>query len=250
MTVIALYNIKGGVGKTASAVNFSFLAAEEGFKTLLCDFDPQAAASFYFNKTTKKKADTQKMIEGSSNITTLIRKTDYDNLHILPSDISYRNMDLLLDDVNKSKKRVKELLKELKNDYDVIFIDSPPNISLVSENIFNAADYLLIPTIPTVLSLRTYTELLDFLKNHDKKHGELIPFFSMVESRKRLHKDSMEQFRLEIKNTCRNKIPSLSDIERMGITQKPVTSYRKSSRAAKAYAELWQEIKLKVKLED
>jgi len=245
MKIIGVYNIKGGVGKTAAAVNFSYLAAEEGKKTLLCDFDPQAAATFYF-KVNDSESSSKHLLKGKSDLTEMIRETEYENLDILPADFSYRNLDIMLDDLNNSKKKLDSLLRPLKDDYDFVFIDCPPSISLVSENIFNAVDFLLVPTVPTTLSLRTYDEIINFFEKSKLDSGMIIPFFSMVERRKNMHLESMDSFSKTAKRVCKNYIPYQSDVEKMGIHQEPVCYTKPNSIASRSFKLVWSEIKRKI----
>ena len=160
MKVIALYNIKGGVGKTAACVNLAYSCAKCGMKTLLWDLDSQGAASYYFNVKPEVKGGTKKLFKTKA-IDELVKETDIEFLDLLPADFSYRHMDLFLDGEKKPKKRMSEFLSRFEDDYDVLFLDCPPSFSLVSENIFNSADVMLVPIIPTTLSLRTYEQILD-----------------------------------------------------------------------------------------
>jgi chromosome partitioning protein len=109
----------------------------------------------------------------------------------LPADFSYRHMDLFLDSEKKPKKRMSEFLSRFEDDYDVIFLDCPPSFSLVSENVFNSSDIMLVPLIPTTLSLRTYDQILDYVDEHKKLALKIMPFFSMVDKRKKLHLETL-----------------------------------------------------------
>lgn len=242
MKTIAVYNIKGGVGKTAAAVNLSYFAAKEGVRTLIWDLDPQGAASFYFKVKPKVKGGTKKLIK-AKELENLIKETEIENLDILPADFSYRHMDIDLDDTKKSKQRISLLLEQVKDDYDLIFLDAPPNISLVSENIFYAANYMVIPVIPTTLSLRTYDQIVKYFLEHELKDVTLLPFFSMADRRKNMHKDIMSQGEHLMDNCLKNVIPYASTVENMGLYRQPVGEYASRSIAARAYRELWEEIK-------
>jgi len=235
----AVYNIKGGVGKTATATNISYLSAKEGKRTLIWDLDPQGAASFYFKTKPKVKGGGKGVIK-AKELDDLIKSTDFENLDILPADFSYRNLDLSLSESKKSKKRISMLLDELEGEYDIVILDAPPNISLVSENIFYAVDYLIIPAIPTILSLRTLEQIERYLKENEIKHLTLLPFFSMVDRRKNMHKQTIIA---EKERMLLNLIPYSSAVENMGTFQKPVGEFAQSSAAAKAYEDLWLEIK-------
>jgi chromosome partitioning protein len=242
MKTIGIYNIKGGVGKTAASVNLSYLASRDGYKTLLWDLDPQGSSTFYFNKKQGIDTSTKKVITGKSPLEEIIIKTDYPKLSMIPSDFSFRNMDIKLDDVKHPKKRLADILSELKNEFDLVFLDCPPGISLLSENVFHAAGIILVPTIPTPLSQRTYGQIINFFVENDIPIKNIMPFFSMVEIRKNIHKQSIEELSKNIPNIFKTFIPYLSDVEKMGIFKKPVPVFKPSSKAAAAYIELWKEI--------
>ncbi len=242
MKIVASYNIKGGIGKTAATVNLAYLAAYEGARTLVWDLDPQGAASFYFRIKPKVKKGGKGLLTGKQTLENAIKGTDYQYLDLVPSDFSYRNLDLELDDFKKSGTRIRKLLKPLACAYDYIFLDCPPSISLVSENTLIAADTIIVPTIPTTLSLRTLDQILEFCNAMNIADTKIMAFFSMADGRKKLHKQIIENppQNVRVLKTC---IPYASDVEQMGIYRQPVPVFAKHSRAGKAYQALWDEIK-------
>jgi cellulose biosynthesis protein BcsQ len=248
MKVFACYNIKGGVGKTATTVNLAYLASQEGARTLIWDLDPQGAASFYLRIKPKIKGGTKALVKQKKEMDEFIKGSDYENLDLLPADFSYRNMDLILEDSKKPLRRLRKILKPLADEYDLLFLDCPPSISLVSENVFNAAHALLIPTIPTVLSLRTLQQIEDFFAKEHLNLNRLMPFFSMVDMRKSLHKDIVENPPQGQVPFLQNYIPYASEVEQMGLHRAAVSAYAGKSRSAAAYEQLWQEIKSRVQL--
>ena len=141
-----------------------------------------------------------------------------------------------------------EFLSGFEDDYDVLFLDCPPSFSLVSENIFNSADVMLVPLIPTTLSLRTYNQILDYVGEHKKLSLQLMPFFSMVDRRKKLHQEITDDIQNNIKGALRTSIPYLSIIENMGIRRAPVGLFAPNSHAAISFDQLWTEIVLRAKL--
>ncbi|ALP52029.1 hypothetical protein Tel_02115 [Candidatus Tenderia electrophaga] len=241
MKTIALYNIKGGVGKTASAVNLAYLSARSGYRTLLWDMDPQAAASYYFRIKAKVKGGVDRLVKPKGDLDDHIKGTDYAMLDLLPADFSSRNLDLILEARKHPTRRIAKLLQALSDDYDLVFIDCAPSISLVSENIFRAADMLLIPTIPTTLSLRTLKQIYDHFRNEDLPTDRLHPFFSMVDRRRQMHRLIIEQPPQTLTLFLSARIPYISEIERMGVARQPAC-IAPASRAAQAYGALWQEL--------
>ncbi|MES9976355.1 MAG: ParA family protein, partial [Candidatus Thiodiazotropha sp.] len=136
--------------------------------------------------------------------------------------------------------------RPLSKTYDYVFLDCPPSISLVSENIFRAAEGLLLPLIPTTLSMRTYDQLLDFLQGHRITGLKLMPFFSMVDRRKRMHLDIMENFPDAQGELLKAQIPYASDVERMGIHRMPVQAFSPNCFAASAYQALWMDVQTRL----
>ena len=242
MNVLAVYSIKGGVGKTASAVNLAYLAAGNGYKTLVWDLDPQGASSYYFRIKPKVKGGSKELIAGKRELDGLIKGTDFENLDLLPADFSFRNLDLVLDGKKKPSQQLKKLLEPLSQEYDFIFLDCPPNISLLSEAVFKAANILLSPIIPTTLSLRTHEQLKKFIEHEGLNKLVLMPFFSMADRRKKMHRDIMSRLFEIYPEILTSAILYSSDIERMGLERMPLGGYVKKSQSIIAYEALWQEI--------
>jgi len=242
MVTIAFYNLKGGVGKTTSAINLAYLAAQEGYKTLIWDLDPQGSTSFYLGVSTTVKNESKKVLKGDLDLSETIQPTLYKNLYVIPSDLSARHADVLLSEGKQSKKRLAALLTSLKDAFYLVIIDSPPGISLLHDNIFNAVNWVLLPNIPTTLSIRSYETVANYFTEHEFDKEKIRCFFNMVDSRKNLHHETMSFF---FQNTqfFKNFIPYLSDIEKMGMNEAPLETFAKSSYAAKCYRDLWAEIK-------
>lgn len=242
MSTFACYSSKGGVGKTSSAVNLAYASSAEGYRTLLIDLDQQGASSFYFRVRAPEKLSAKKLVEGAQSIHSAVRETDYQHLHILPAHVSYRNFDKFLDGMKRSKRRLADLVDEVGDGYDHIFLDCPPTLSLVAENIFRAADKILVPVVPTTLSMRTYEQLKSFFDAGGYKRKKLAPFFSMVEARKRLHKQTMAALRDADSRVLENVIPYLAAIEDMGEKREPVLATSPKHRASLCFSKLWTEV--------
>lgn len=241
MKIIAVYSAKGGVGKTATSVNLAYTAAKNGSRVLLCDMDSQGAASFYYRIKPKKKFNRSKLLNGE--FYGFIRGTDYERLDLLPAHFSFRNLDIAINDNNKEKNRkvLTRLLAPLEEEYDYVFLDCPPNVTVLSENIITAADCVVVPVVPTTLSLLALEQLLKLVKKVEIKKKKLVAFFSMVERRKLMHTSVMRKYR---KNPLfmQTYVPFMAEIEKMGIYRRPVGSSPRKSVASQAYELLWQEI--------
>jgi chromosome partitioning protein len=242
MRIFATYNIKGGVGKTAAAVNLSHLAGHSGQRVLLWDLDPQGAATYIFRVRPKVKGGGKALVRGKRELDDAIKGTDFDGLDLVPADFTYRNMDLHLDATKRPTRRIRQLLAPLEGEYDTVFLDCPPSISLVSENVLHAADTLLVPLIPATLSVHTFDQLVSFVDDFADRRPDVDAFFSMVDQRKRLHREMMEQLPAKRSGILHTTIPTLSIIEQMAERRAPVTEYAPHSVAADRYRELWNEI--------
>jgi len=241
MVSIALYNLKGGVGKTATTINLAYLAAADGYKTVVWDLDPQASSSFYLNVTPTTKNESKKLLIDELQLKDAVQDSAFENLWAVPSDLSARNADVVLDEMKKNKKKLRNLLADLKG-YDIALMDCPPGISLLHENIFVAADWILMPNIPSTLSIRSFETVMDYFNENDLNKVKVKCFFSMVDHRKNMHHEVMQQFYKD-KLFFKNYIPYLSDVEKMGNHQQPVFEFANSSYAAQCFRDLWNEVK-------
>jgi len=242
-SVVALYNIKGGVGKTSASVNLAWLAASGGSRVLLWDLDPQGAATFLLRITPKVKGGARKLVAGRSDPAALLKGTDHERLDLLPGDFSYRNMDLVLDDTRRPTKGLGRVLAPLADDYDYVFLDCPPAISLASESIFGAADVLLVPLIPTPLSVRMVDQLREFVAADVARPPRILTFFSMADGRKTLHRDIMAALRADDDGVLRSMIPAASDVERMAFERRVLAQFAPHGCAGLAYEALWSELR-------
>lgn len=242
MFIIALYNLKGGVGKTASCVNLAHLSAADGYRTLLWDLDPQGAAGYYYQVSSLMKNGLRKLLDKDLGLKDLVQAGGYEYLDVVPADSAARKLDILLGEQKSAKKQVKQLLKQVQHHYDFVFIDCPPGFSVLADNIFEAADVILMPVIPTTLSVRTYDIVRDYFRDKELDEEKLMCFFSMVDGRKSLHTETMQVLGAD-RRFFEHYIPYLSEIEKMGLHQAPVTAFAPTGRAAQCYHDLWTEIK-------
>lgn len=248
MQTIAFFNLKGGVGKTTSAVNIAALAAAEGIPTLLWDLDPQGAAGFLLGESADQKTQPKKLLKGKKPIGELIINSAYPNLDVIPADFSMRHLDHYLADYEGKKNPLRALAAPLSEQYSLLVIDCPPSFSNLSEQMFDCADELFIPLIPTKLSLRTFETTRDFFKANDELRAKhLHAFFSMVDRRRALHRAILAHPPSMLKHRLQTAIPYAADVEKMSEKQAPLGTYASRSPAWHAYQGLWLEIKTLLK---
>jgi cellulose biosynthesis protein BcsQ len=181
-------------------------------------------------------------VRGKVDVRDAVTPTDFAGLDLIPSDFSFRNLDVVLDGAKDPGRSLERVVRPLRKRYDHVFLDCPPSISRLSENVFNAADALLVPIIPTTLSLRALDQLNGFLAKRKQRSPLVLPFFSMVDRRKRLHRELIEDLCLAHPGILRAAVPSAAAVERMGAHQAPVAAFDRRSPAVVAYAELWEEV--------
>ena len=242
MKVLATYNIKGGVGKTSAAVNIAYLAAQDGLRTLLWDLDPQGSATFLFRVAPKVKGGSRALLRGSRTMDDAIKGTDFERLDLMPADFSFRNLDLDLDSTKHPTDRLRGLISPLADEYDLVVLDCPPSASLVSENVVRASDVLLVPLIPAVLSVRTFEQLSAFVHDLGRPRPQIVAFWSMVDRRKKAHRELSARLPLRYPSIVDAAIPNLAVIEQMAEQRAPVPVFAPRSTATSAYRALWSRI--------
>jgi cellulose biosynthesis protein BcsQ len=239
--IIALYSVKGGVGKTASVVNLAALSALQGRKVLLWDLDPQGSASWYLQAEPESAPKLQQLLKVKS-IAEGIRPTRHRNLSVLPSDQRYHDIEHALAEKKDAGFRIAKLLDGLGEHFDEIWIDTPPGITLLGDNVLRAADLVLVPVVPTHLSERTWFQLKSHLASEKIKPGRLGGFLAMVDRRRSLHRDFFETHRIDMPELFDAEVPYAAIIEQMGEGQTPVVFSHARHPAAQAYFKLWKHI--------
>jgi chromosome partitioning protein len=241
--IIAITNIKGGVGKTTTAVNLAYLSAAGGWTTLLWDLDAQGGATYVLGCDEHEHASARKLVAGKRELAELILASGYAGLDLLPADFSYRNFAVHLARRRHPTERLLKMSRSLREIYAALFLDCPAGISLLSESVLRAADAVIVPLVPTPLSVRMLVQLRDFVRREGWNDLALLPFFSMVDRRRTLHRELIVQARAEFPAMLATEVPYWSEIERMSVRRAPLPACAPSSDAARIYGALWSEIR-------
>jgi len=242
MRTLALYNAKGGVGKTAAAVNLAYFAAATGRYTLLWDLDSQGASSWYLQGE-PAQAEAKKLLSGETPLGRLVKPSPYERLSVVPAAFSYRYLDVMLRKVDPPGKALRRLLKPFSEQYSLAVLDCPPSLSHLADNVFEAADLILVPVIPTPLSLRAYEQLRHYFEQEKLPVQKLRPFYSMVDRRRQLHRQLIESPPELMRDAFETYVPYASMVERMGEARAPLATFAPSDDPALlAYAALWLEV--------
>ena len=247
MKVVAVAGAKGGIGKTAAAVNLAALCSLAGFRTLLWDLDPQGAATHCYRAKAKVKGGAAKLLGGRRDLVNYVRHTDYELLDLLPADPSFRVVDTVLSTRRWPERVLQKLLRGVRDRYDVVILDCAPGLGVVTESVLEAADLVLAPVVPAPLAVRGFDQIADFAVAKQPTL-QVVAFLSMVDERKVLHRQVMAQVAGDTRFSPATVVVS-SSVERMGMEQVPAVLASPHNLAAQGYAALWADLENRLDLQ-
>lgn len=235
MSSVAIYSLKGGVGKSTIAVNLAYHSARTSARrTLLWDIDAQGAAGFLLKGETQA-VDARRIFSRDTDPDQLAIATSYIHLDLLAADTSLRRLDVQLVEED-APKRLRKLLRSLRTAYDRIVVDCPPGLTEVSEQIFRAVDLIVVPVPPSPLAIRAYEDVLAHLGRRHGSGPRVLPVLSMVDVRRKLHREMVAAHPDWLV------IPQASVVERMSVERAPVAAFAPRHPAARAFADLWAQV--------
>ena len=251
--IIAVVNQKGGVGKTTTAVNLTAALTDLGKKVLLCDFDPQANATSGLGVEKRKiKNSIYDAVINNVPTSEIIVHTKYGD--VLPSSADLAGAGVELISVPEPNFRLKKAMEAVKNDYDVIFIDCPPSLEMLTLNGLAAADSILIPVQCEYYALEGLSDLMSTLRAVKRRINPALDIFGVVLTMF----DGRTNFSTQVAQEVRRHFPGkvfanviprnirLAEAPSHGI---PVTAYDRSSRGAQSYRDLAAEVCKKLEQE-
>lgn len=235
MKSMAVFQLKGGVGKTTSAVNLAALAANDGVRTLLWDLDPQGAASWILGIDAERKQD--KIWSAGKPIGRYIQRSRYERLDVLPADLSLRHFHDSVSDKAEACQLMTDAISRLAEDYELLLLDCPPMLSPQMEGLLQAVDYLLVPVEPSMLSIRAYQQCREHLDWVRKR--QWLPFVTLIDRRKPAHIEWVRTQAPLMPELLPTVVNHSASAERMLEDREPIVCSQPHVPLARNYAALW-----------
>lgn len=236
MKTVAVYSLKGGVGKSTFAVNLAWASAvHSARRTLLWDLDPQGGSSWLLAPEAGERDAARAVFSRDVEVLDLCRPTSTQGLDLLAADTSLSGLERLLFDLGK-KKRLAKLLEDLDRSYDRVLLDCPPGLSQTAEQVLHAADILVVPVIPSPLARKSLDDLVETLVQRGGKHPPILPVLSMVDRRRKLHAEAIAQY------GDWPMVTYASVVEQMGVQHLPLGAFAGKSEQAGQFIKIWTAI--------
>ncbi len=244
--IIAITNQKGGVGKTTTCVNLAAYLADWGKKVLLIDIDPQGNACTSVGVDIPKgKNSIYEVLLGEINVKDAIYPSVQKNLDVVPSTVDLSSADVELVYVENRENVLKEALKQIKDDYDYIFIDCPPSLGLLTVNALTATDTIIIPTqceFFPIVGLGQLMNTVRLVKKHLNPNIEIEGVLLTMKNRNNLTNQVADEIKKHFgEKVYKTFIPRNVRLAESPSHGKPVVQYDSSSKGAQAYKELAEE---------
>lgn len=249
MIVISVTGLKGGVGKTSTAVNLATAAGLRGWRTLVWDLDAQGAAAHCLGTSTASTASEPRAVidDVAKNVSMLLdrsRPTRAPGVSVVAGDASLRLFDRRTKG-RRGQRRMRKQIEAAARSVDLLIIDSPPGLGLTLERLIDVSDLILLPTEPAPLSVRALDEIRGFIAAQGPV--PTIAVLSMVDERKPIQRRVIGELALDGRY-ARTWIPVSSAVERMSETQVPTVLASPQSLAARRYVELLDELQHRFEL--
>ncbi|MCL2086433.1 MAG: AAA family ATPase [Oscillospiraceae bacterium] len=247
--VIAIVNQKGGVAKTTTAINLSAALGKSGKKVLLVDLDPQGNASSGFGiKKAALNNTTYELIMGDARPSETVVKTGFKNVDIIPATQSLAHAGINLLRLENRNMQLRKALTQIRDNYDVIFIDCPPALDVLALNGLCASDRIIIPMQCEPYSLEGVAELFSTVKRVKKKANRNLQVmgivFTMLDKRLTINRDVMLNIRKKFppETIFQTEIPRNVKIAEAPSHGQPIVYYDSASKGAEAYIKLSGEV--------
>lgn len=202
---------------------------------MLWDLDAQAAATYILGGSAPAGDAARAVLERELSPARAIRETEVERLSLLPGDASIRSLDLLFGQMDR-RKRIRKIVDEVAPDFDRIILDCPPGLGATTEQLIRAASLIVVPLVPSALSMRGFAEFRQHLDIHHKGGPPLLPVFNMVDRRRLGHRSLLESW------PDVPVIPASSQIEAMAERRQPLAMFAPRAPALQAFRALWSTI--------
>jgi len=223
------------------AVNLAGEAAKAGYRTVLWEVDGQGDSIWLvMSQTQPSRVNAAALMHGTTKVKQQIRPTKIRGLDILSADVDSRRTDNFFVAFSKQN-RLARLFSELKSEYDLIVFDCPPSFGEAVRKILLVVDSVIVPVIPTPLALLGLTRVRDFLSQNRGRHPPILPVFSMVDVRRKLHKQAIAS------HADWPLIRMSAKIEEMSLAMLPIGAFAPNCIGGRSMKALWVGVESKLK---
>ena len=249
MKKVSIFNIKGGVAKTTSTANLGACLSQEGKKVLLVDLDPQSNLTKLFKAYSMDDLTVSDvLLDKHLDIHKVIKKTDFENIDILPANINltFADRNILIDNTRSQQNRLSKALKNLNNEYDYCLIDCPPSLNMITTNALCASDEVFVPIKIDKFALDGLEYLLESIEDMKDEFNPNLNFkgcFITMDSATTVNK----LIKKELKNLLGNKMFNTTIKQNVKVIEStfdecPVVFANKKARASINYRDLCKEV--------